>query len=102
MKTKSVLLFLSVALLCACGGTTPTTLTNDQPQQDTIPVTTVIVEREMASADMTVFGGIQFGRVRSITTDDLLAETPEIRFDEQGHLVATKPPRLSYVINRAV
>ena len=91
MKTKSVLLFLSVALLCACGGTTPTTLTNDQPQQDTIPVTTVIVEREMASADMTVFGGIQFGRVRSITTDDLLAETPEIRFDEQGHLVATKP-----------
>lgn len=91
MKTKTVLLLFTAALLCACGGKTPTTLTNDQPLQDTIPVTTVIVEREMASADMAAFGGIQFGRVRTITTDDLLAETPEIRFNEEGHLVASKP-----------
>ncbi|MBR6017345.1 MAG: hypothetical protein IK073_01835 [Paludibacteraceae bacterium] len=90
---KSYLLILFAALMSACGGnkTTPVSNLEAEAMTDTVQVAPVVIEREMASADAATFGGIQFGRVRSIVVDDVLAETPEIHFNEQGQLQASKP-----------
>ncbi|MBQ1875021.1 MAG: hypothetical protein II144_04970 [Paludibacteraceae bacterium] len=87
MKKYSFLLIATV--LCACGG--PTTQTGEQVNEDTIPAPTNVVVREMASPDMVAFGTIRYGRVRSITTDDFLAENPVMSFDEEGHMVPNQP-----------
>ena len=84
MKKYSFLI-IAAGLLCACSGGTPTTLSDREVNEDTIPVSANMVVREMASPDMVAFGTIQYGRVRSITTDDFLAENPVMNFDEQGH-----------------
>lgn len=88
-----ILITITTLLLAACGAS------NDQSQtqtdsvelNDTIQVKPVVVERVASTPDMAVFGMIQYGKVKSITTDDILAETPVMEFNEQGEMVPTKP-----------
>lgn len=91
----SLFVFSVVMLFASCGlgnlqqGSEADSLVMEEA--DTIQAKPIVVERVPAQPDMVAFGRVQYGQVKSVTTDDILAENPMMEFNEKGEMIMTKP-----------
>jgi hypothetical protein len=87
-------LSLVAVLIASCGKSNEGAQSSEDTlalSNETIQTKPVVVERELAKPDVMTFGLCQYGRVKTITSDDMLAEIPVINFNGQGELSPSKP-----------